>query len=184
MKPRRLIVLAAAAMLGVVAVAELFSRFALGLGDPPLTLRDAEIDYLFAPGVYRRFGNLISYNIFSMRADEVTPDPKGLLVEGRRQLDTLIDELKARVPHLVVLHHQERAETNRPPTDLAAALQQVVEGEHILYLKLQPYLDRVADDESPYRDDIHVNDLGQRLYADALVCTTMRATGQPFKGCV
>ena len=56
-----------------VALLELFARFGLGLGDPPLTQRDPGINYLFVPGTYHRFGNTIHYNSFSMRADEISP---------------------------------------------------------------------------------------------------------------
>ena len=57
-------------------------RFALGLGDPPLTVRDPEIDYLFAPGTGQRFGHTIRYNRYHMRADE-PPSPD---VDGPRVL--------------------------------------------------------------------------------------------------
>jgi hypothetical protein len=51
---------------------ELFARFYLGLGDPPLSIADPEIEYLFAPDQrVSRFGNTITYNGYSMRA---TPD--------------------------------------------------------------------------------------------------------------
>ena len=47
-------------------------------------MRDPDIDYLFVPGrTYHRFGNVISYNTFSMRADDVSPhktDPNELRV--------------------------------------------------------------------------------------------------------
>jgi hypothetical protein len=73
-----LVVAAGLAVLG----GELAARFALGLGDPPLTVRDPEIDYLFAPGTYERFGNTIRYNSYHMRADE-PPSPD---VDGPRVL--------------------------------------------------------------------------------------------------
>ena len=65
------------ALIAVGLGGELFARYALGLGDPPLTIRDPEIDYLFKPGTYHRFGNTITYNSFSMRADEVPPTKQG-----------------------------------------------------------------------------------------------------------
>ena len=41
----------------------------LGLGDPPLVVRHPTIDYLFAPSrCYKRFGNDICYNKWSMRS--------------------------------------------------------------------------------------------------------------------
>lgn len=67
-----------------IGLAEGYARFGLGLGDPPLTVRDPQIDYIFAPSrTYSRFGNQITYNAFSMRADDVAPtkqDPDELRV--------------------------------------------------------------------------------------------------------
>ena len=61
------IALVAIASLGL---AELGARYGLGLGDPPLSIPDAEIDYLFAPNQdCNRFGNRIVYNNLSMRCD-------------------------------------------------------------------------------------------------------------------
>jgi len=68
---------------GLFVSAELISREALGLGDPPLTIRDPKIEYLFKPGVYRRFGNEVAYNEYSMRSppppDGSTPTTKVLV---------------------------------------------------------------------------------------------------------
>lgn len=51
-------------------VAELVARYGLGLGDPPISIPDPEIDYLFAPDQdCHRFGNRIVYNNCSMRCD-------------------------------------------------------------------------------------------------------------------
>ena len=58
------------AILVLLLLGELFARFVLGLGDPPLSIGDKEIDYLFAPNQEcNRFGNSIVYNDFSMRCD-------------------------------------------------------------------------------------------------------------------
>ncbi len=58
--------------LGVIIFAlvgtETFARVVLGLGDPPLTVRDPKIEYMFKPGVYQRFGNDVAYNEYSIRA--------------------------------------------------------------------------------------------------------------------
>ena len=49
---------------------ELFSRYYLGLGNPPLCIADQEIDYIFAPNQdCNRVGNRIVYNNVSMRCD-------------------------------------------------------------------------------------------------------------------
>jgi lysophospholipase L1-like esterase len=53
---------------------ELFCRFHLGLGDPPLSVADPEIEYLFAPNQHmHRFGNRVDYNVWSMRSDDFPP---------------------------------------------------------------------------------------------------------------
>jgi len=50
---------------------ELFARYYLGLGDPPLCMADPEMVYLFKPNqTCHRFGNLIHYNAYSMRSDD------------------------------------------------------------------------------------------------------------------
>jgi hypothetical protein len=52
---------------------ELFARFYLGLGDPPLMQADPQIEYLFKPNQdCKRFGNRIKYNQYSMRSDDVS----------------------------------------------------------------------------------------------------------------
>lgn len=58
-------------LLVALVAAELVARYKLGLGDPPLSMADPQIEYLFKPSaVYHRFGNVISYNAYSMRADD------------------------------------------------------------------------------------------------------------------
>lgn len=60
-------------------VLELIARYGLGLGNPPLSIGDTEIDYLFAPNqICNRFGNRVVYNNFSMRSEhdiDGAPDP-------------------------------------------------------------------------------------------------------------
>lgn len=64
------------ALLALVATGEGVARYGLGLGDPPLIVRDAKIDYLFRPDMtYKRFGNRIAYNSVSMRAREPRRPP-------------------------------------------------------------------------------------------------------------
>lgn len=58
----------------LVVGAEVFARAWLGLGDPPLSIRDPEIEYLFAPSrCYERFHHRVCYNRWSMRAPDFTP---------------------------------------------------------------------------------------------------------------
>lgn len=59
----------AAALLSVVAVAELVSRYVLGLGDPPLYVADPQIEYMLRPDQdVLRFGNHILVNQWGMRS--------------------------------------------------------------------------------------------------------------------
>lgn len=55
----------------LLVIGELVARFVLGLGDPPLLMADAEIQYLYQPNQdCRRQGNRVKYNAFSMRSDD------------------------------------------------------------------------------------------------------------------
>lgn len=61
----------AALFLMSVVTAELVARYKFGLGDPPLSMADPKIEYLFKPSAtYHRFGNTITYNAWSMRSDD------------------------------------------------------------------------------------------------------------------
>ena len=75
-KTKRVVIIGGIVVASIVG-AELFARYSLGLGDPPLSVADAEIDYIFAPNQNcRRFGNHIVYNNCSMRCDfDVVPSP-------------------------------------------------------------------------------------------------------------
>ena len=65
---RKKLAIAYFGLLLVIAGLELFCRFHLGLGDPPLSRADPEIEYLFiGPRTYHRFGNTITFNAYSMR---------------------------------------------------------------------------------------------------------------------
>lgn len=67
MKKKTIIIFA---LLIVVAIGEIISRYCMGLGDPPLSMGDDQIDYIFAPNQKcYRFGNNIIYNNVSMRCD-------------------------------------------------------------------------------------------------------------------
>ncbi len=54
-------------------VAEILLREVWRVGNPPLTMPDPEIEYLFRPGRYEGFGNEMFYNEYSMRSAPVTP---------------------------------------------------------------------------------------------------------------
>lgn len=64
--------------LGLAILGELSLRYGLGLGDPPLVLRDAEIEYRLVPDkTYKQFGNLIKINRYGMRAPDHPPQAVG-----------------------------------------------------------------------------------------------------------
>ncbi|MER8925771.1 hypothetical protein [Mesorhizobium sp. M0859] len=70
-------VVAAVVILGVsflsLAGGELFCRYYLGLGTPPLSIPHPTIEYLFAPDQdLFRFGNRVAYNHWSMRSEQIT----------------------------------------------------------------------------------------------------------------
>lgn len=52
-------------------------RFGAGLGDPPLVVRDSNVEYRLIPSAqYQRFGNDVLINRFGMRAPDHTPTPE------------------------------------------------------------------------------------------------------------
>lgn len=66
---------------------ELFARFGLGLGTPPLSVSHPSIEYLFKPSQdVKRFGNRFQTNAFGMRSDNFPPQSalreKRILVFG------------------------------------------------------------------------------------------------------
>ena len=63
-------IIVVAAVVSIVIVGELFAKYFFGLGDPPLSVGDKDIDYMFTPNqLCNRFGNRIVYNDYSMRCD-------------------------------------------------------------------------------------------------------------------
>lgn len=80
---RRWVIRATVALLLLLVAGELFARFYLGLGDPPLSVVDPDLEYRYKPGDYHRFGNHIFINEFSMRSGPITrtkTDPSELRV--------------------------------------------------------------------------------------------------------
>jgi len=64
-------------MLIVLIGMELFARFYLGLGSPPLYIEDKNYEYIYAPNQHlKRFGNRISTNEFSMRSKPLSKKDK------------------------------------------------------------------------------------------------------------
>lgn len=68
---RHRICIIGAVLLTIIVALEMFARFGLGLGDPPLMMRHPDIEYIAQPSrEYMRFGNRIKYNQWSMRSEE------------------------------------------------------------------------------------------------------------------
>lgn len=77
-----LVILAVLAVVGLVS-GELVARYALGLGDPPLSVPDRTIEYMFAPNQeVHQFGNRQIYNSYGMRSGPVPEDGRKILVFG------------------------------------------------------------------------------------------------------
>jgi len=94
---------------------------------------------------------------------------------GQSDLVAFLTLAHQQVPRVLVLQHPERVELgpDGPKTGYsligAAARRQGAE-----VISLFPYMKSVFDHgENPYRDNIHVNDRGQRVLADALLDALM-----------
>lgn len=108
-------------MLGLIAAAvltELVARFGLGLGDPPLFVRDNAVEYMIKPGTYRRFGHAISINRWSQRSPEIDakksdPNELRVLVIGDSVVNggALLDDAQTATR---LLEDALRAELSRP----------------------------------------------------------------------
>lgn len=108
-------------MLGLIAaavLAELVARFGLGLGDPPLFVRDNAVEYMIKPGMYRRFGHAISINRWSQRSPEIDakksdPNELRVLVIGDSVVNggALLDDAQTATR---LLEDALRAELSRP----------------------------------------------------------------------
>jgi len=58
----------------LVVVGELFCRYVIGLGDPPLYVADSKMEYLLRPSkTYHRFHKRFSVNQYGMRSDDFPP---------------------------------------------------------------------------------------------------------------
>ena len=128
------------ALLGLAILfvsAELFCRFGIGLGDPPLYQADAKMEYMLQPSkTYSRFHNRFSVNGYGMRADDFPPQKSGpdelrVMVVGdsivyggvridQRDIDTEIlkRDLQAEFGRPVVVGNAS-AKSWGPPNELA-----------------------------------------------------------------
>lgn len=133
---RRLLVCLLAVVLLIIA-AELVGRFAFGLGNPPQSIPDDDVEYRLKPSSdYRRIGNSIKHNRYSMRSDDfpqhkASPDEFRVMVlgdsivNGGSQLDQdelateqLRDRLQAELKRPVVVGNVAAASWG-PPNLLA-----------------------------------------------------------------
>jgi hypothetical protein len=73
-KAFRFSVVVACILIFILIAAELFCRFVIGLGDPPLYKADRTMEYLLQPSkTYFRFHDRFAVNRYSMRADDFPP---------------------------------------------------------------------------------------------------------------
>lgn len=84
---RKQLLWAGTVLIGLFAAGEIFARFGLGLGDPPLSDAHPRIEYLFKPEQdSRRFGNQVFINAYGMRSPDFAlakePDELRVLVFG------------------------------------------------------------------------------------------------------
>ena len=71
----RHLLLAIGSLATILAGGELFARYELGLGSPPLSVADPDIEYMFAPDQdVMRFGNRQVFNAYGMRSDDYDPE--------------------------------------------------------------------------------------------------------------
>ena len=88
MKIQKLALAVVGVSLTLLATGELFTRFVLGLGTPPLSVAHPKIEYLFQPSQdVWRFHNHVHINAWSMRSEDfprgkVTPREFRILMLG------------------------------------------------------------------------------------------------------
>jgi GDSL-like Lipase/Acylhydrolase family len=72
--PRRKILFSLLLLILLVFVAELFCRYFVGLGDPPLYRADPTVEYILKPSMsYQRFHHRFAVNRYGMRSDDFPP---------------------------------------------------------------------------------------------------------------
>jgi hypothetical protein len=85
---KRITLWGAIAIVVALVLIEIVARVGFGLGDPPLTMYDADMEYRFQPSQRcRQFGHDIAFNAYSMRCDDFpktksSPDEFRVMVIG------------------------------------------------------------------------------------------------------
>lgn len=95
------------------------------------------------------------------------PDAVDRSVAALRKLFGLAE---ANGVELVVLHHPERDEPDQEPVEDAAILRGAIERMDRIVIPMSVWLGSVAERQRYYRDDIHINEAGQRVYSEVLIC--------------
>ncbi|HEX4487543.1 MAG TPA: hypothetical protein VH088_14825 [Terriglobales bacterium] len=126
-----------AAILALSVASELFCRFIVGLGDPPLYQADPTMEYMLQPGkTYHRFHHRFSVNAYGMRADDFplhksSPEELRVLIVGdsvvyggvridQRLIDTeILKRNLQRQYHRPVVIGNASAKSWGPPNELA-----------------------------------------------------------------
>lgn len=89
---------------------------------------------------------------------------------GLNDLKNFLELARKSSANVIVLQHWEKSEIERgTPKDGYRRIQQVCESTGVSCISLEPYFSQaIKNGNNPYRDNIHPNQIGQKLIADAL----------------
>jgi lysophospholipase L1-like esterase len=130
--------------------------------------------------------SFVSQLFNTSRSATTKPQPprQNDLEEGRRLLAALLGYAKSHVLLVAVLHHFELIELKDGLSKDGTILDEDVRNAGVPLLLLNGYLADYKDIDNPYRDNIHINVTGQRLYADAIVCAVRALSAlRDFRTC-
>jgi lysophospholipase L1-like esterase len=89
---------------------------------------------------------------------------------GLNDLTTFLELARSNSTNVVVLQHWEKSEVERGiPNDGHQRIRQVCESIGVPCISLEPrFRQSIKNGNNPYRDNIHLNQIGQKILADAL----------------
>src|SRR6266702_2037741 len=108
--------------LALLVGGELFARYYLGLGDPPLSQTHPTIEYLFKPNQkVHPFGNLFRTNRYGMLSDDFPPQKStaGELPDQSHLATTYLQQVLAKELRRPVIIGNISAGSWGPPNELA-----------------------------------------------------------------
>ena len=91
------------------------------------------------------------------------------VLKGIRDLKNLLELARKSSAYVMVLQHWEKSELEiGVPKDGYQQIQRVCESTGVSCISLEPYFSQaIKNGDNPYRDNIHPNQMGQKLIADA-----------------